>query len=71
MLIGLVVFLIASLPLDFVSFLVILSFKQSVIACSTAEVEYRAMARVTAEVVWLRWPLSDMDVTLFPYTSLL
>lgn len=40
--------------------------KQSVIACSTAKVEYCALAHLTAEAVRLRWPSSDVDVTLFP-----
>lgn len=38
--------------------------KQSVIARSTAEAEYRAMASATAEVVWLQWLLFDMGVSL-------
>lgn len=44
--------------------------KQSVIAHSTAEAEYRAIAHATSEVVWLRWLLSDMGVTLSSPTPL-
>lgn len=44
--------------------------KQSVIARSTAEAEYRAMAHATSEVVWLRWLLSDMGVSLSSSTPL-
>jgi hypothetical protein len=44
--------------------------KQSVIARSTAEAEYRAMAHATSEVVWLRWLLSDMGVSLSSPTPL-
>lgn len=36
--------------------------KQSVVARSTAEAEYRAMAHATAEIIWLRWLLSDLGV---------
>ena len=44
--------------------------KQSVVARSTAEAEYRAMAHATAEIVWLRWLLSDMGVSLVTSTPL-
>ncbi|XP_043720937.1 uncharacterized mitochondrial protein AtMg00810-like [Telopea speciosissima] len=44
--------------------------KQSVIARSSAEAEYRAMAHATAEIVWLRWLLFDMGVFLFSSTPL-
>ncbi|XP_058187678.1 uncharacterized mitochondrial protein AtMg00810-like [Rhododendron vialii] len=44
--------------------------KQSVIARFTAEAEYRAMAHATSEVVWLRWLLSDMGVTISSPTPL-
>ena len=36
--------------------------KQSVVARSTAEAEYRALADTTSEVIWLRWLLADMGV---------
>lgn len=38
--------------------------KQEAVARSTAEAEYRAMAHATAEIVWLRWLLSDLGVHL-------
>ena len=44
--------------------------KQSVVARSTAEAEYRAMAHATSEIVWLRWLLSDMGVTYSSPTPL-
>ncbi|KAK2971903.1 hypothetical protein RJ640_011684, partial [Escallonia rubra] len=37
--------------------------KQCVVACSTAEAEYRAMGHTPAELVSLRWILSDMGVS--------
>ncbi|GFY80839.1 hypothetical protein Acr_01g0006480 [Actinidia rufa] len=37
--------------------------KQLVVACSTAETEYRSMAHATSEIVWLCWLLFDMGVT--------
>ncbi|KAM6597235.1 uncharacterized mitochondrial protein AtMg00810-like [Cannabis sativa] len=40
-----------------------LSKKQSVVSQSSTEVEYRAMASTTKEIVWLRWLLIDMYVT--------
>ncbi|CAL5369179.1 unnamed protein product [Camellia sinensis] len=44
--------------------------KQSVVARSTAEAEYRAMIHATSEIVWLRWLLSDMSVSLSAPTPL-
>ncbi|CAL2227734.1 unnamed protein product [Prunus armeniaca] len=38
--------------------------KQSVVSRSSAKAEYRAMAFITAEIVWLRWLLQDMGVSL-------
>ncbi|KAL7587641.1 hypothetical protein Lser_V15G38703 [Lactuca serriola] len=37
--------------------------KQSVVARSSAEAEYRSMANTVCEVVWLRWLLQDFDAT--------
>uniref|UniRef100_A0A2N9GF18 Reverse transcriptase Ty1/copia-type domain-containing protein n=1 Tax=Fagus sylvatica TaxID=28930 RepID=A0A2N9GF18_FAGSY len=34
--------------------------KQSVVARSSTEAEYRALADVTSELLWLRWLLTDM-----------
>ena len=34
--------------------------KQSVVACSSIETEYRVLADVTSELLWLRWLLIDM-----------
>ncbi|CAL1400086.1 unnamed protein product [Linum trigynum] len=36
--------------------------KQSVVARSSAEAEYRAMANTVSEVLWLRWLLCDLGV---------
>ncbi|XP_028087510.1 uncharacterized protein LOC114288224 [Camellia sinensis] len=44
--------------------------KQSVVAHSTAEAEYRAMAHATFKIVWVRWLLSDMDVSFSDPTPL-
>lgn len=44
--------------------------KQTVVARSSAEAEYRALAHTTSEVLWLRWLLHDMGVILPPCTSL-
>uniref|UniRef100_A0A2N9HB81 Integrase catalytic domain-containing protein n=1 Tax=Fagus sylvatica TaxID=28930 RepID=A0A2N9HB81_FAGSY len=35
--------------------------KQSVVARSNTEAEYRALADATSELLWLRWLLADMD----------
>lgn len=75
MLIGLVMFLIGSPRRVFCFFLgdSLISWKskkQSLIAQSTAEVEYHAMASAISEIVWLRWLLSDMGVS-FESSSLL
>jgi hypothetical protein len=37
--------------------------KQYVVARSSTEVEYRALADTTSELIWLRWLLQDMGVT--------
>ncbi|CAL1375187.1 unnamed protein product [Linum trigynum] len=34
--------------------------KQTVVACSSVEAEYRAMATTVSELIWLRWLLSDL-----------
>ena len=44
--------------------------KQSVVARSTAEAEYRAMAHATSEIVWLRWLISEMGVSVTSPTPL-
>jgi hypothetical protein len=44
--------------------------KQTVVSRSSAEVELRAMATVTAEVTWLRWLLEDFGVTASTPTPL-
>ncbi|XP_031259009.1 uncharacterized protein LOC116117099 [Pistacia vera] len=36
--------------------------KQSIVSQSSTEVEYRAMASTTKEIVWLHWLLADMGV---------
>jgi len=38
--------------------------KQDIVSRSSIEAEYRAMASTIIEIVWLRWLLSDMGVTL-------
>ncbi|CAL1372799.1 unnamed protein product [Linum trigynum] len=37
--------------------------QQKVVARSSAEAEYRAMASTVSEIVWLRWLLSELGVT--------
>jgi len=44
--------------------------KQTAVSCSSAEAELRAMAIVTAEVIWLRWLLEDFGVTVSTPTPL-
>ncbi|KAH7571721.1 hypothetical protein JRO89_XS04G0125500 [Xanthoceras sorbifolium] len=38
--------------------------KQTVVSKSSTEAEYRAMTSTTTEIVWLRWLLADMGVSL-------
>jgi hypothetical protein len=69
------------IPLTVVLFLPIVFFlwfsycledkKQVAISRSSAEVELRAMALVTAEVTWLRWLLEDFGVSVSMLTPLL
>lgn len=44
--------------------------KQSVVARSSAEVEYRAMATTVCEIVWLRWLLTDLRAAQLQATPL-
>jgi hypothetical protein len=44
--------------------------KQTAVCRSSAEVELRAMATVTAEVTWLRWLLEDFSMTTSTPTPL-
>jgi hypothetical protein len=45
--------------------------KQTTISRSSTEAELRAMASLTAEVIWLRWLLEDFGVSVTTRTSLL
>ena len=45
--------------------------KQTVVSRSSAEAELRAMALLTAELTWLRWPLDDFGVSVTTPTTLL
>ena len=45
--------------------------RQSVVSCSSAEVELRALATTTAEIIWLRWLLVDFGVPCEAPTPLL
>ncbi|XP_057471979.1 uncharacterized mitochondrial protein AtMg00810-like [Actinidia eriantha] len=38
--------------------------KQSVVARSSTEAEYRALATATSELLWLRWLLQDLGLTI-------
>ncbi|KAM7529809.1 hypothetical protein LguiB_033219 [Lonicera macranthoides] len=44
--------------------------KQTVVARFSAEAEYRALAHTTSEIIWLRWLLQDMGVSLSGPTPL-
>lgn len=44
--------------------------KQTVVARSSTEAEYRALAQTTSEIVWLRWLLADMGVHISSPTPL-
>ncbi|CAL1377952.1 unnamed protein product [Linum trigynum] len=44
--------------------------KQTVVARSSAEAEYRSMASTVSEIVWLRWLLQDLGVTAAGPTTL-
>ena len=37
--------------------------KQAAVSRSSTEVELRALATTTAEIVWIRWPLADFGVS--------
>ena len=45
--------------------------RQSVVSHSSAEVELRALATTTAEIIWLRWLLVDFGVPCEATTPLL
>ncbi|XP_028115143.1 uncharacterized protein LOC114313032 [Camellia sinensis] len=44
--------------------------KQTLVACSSTEAKYRALADTTQELVWLRWLLSDLGVSHSSTTNL-
>jgi hypothetical protein len=44
--------------------------KQSIIYQSSTEAEYHAMTSTTKEIIWLRWLLADMGVSLSHPTSM-
>ena len=44
--------------------------KQTVVARSSTEAEYRALAATTAKLIWLRWLLQDLDVDCSTVTKL-
>ena len=44
--------------------------KQTVVARSSTEAKYRALAATTAELIWLRWLLQDLDVNCSTATKL-
>lgn len=44
--------------------------KQTVVARSSTEIEYRALADATSELIWLRWLLADMGVDQHSTTPL-
>ena len=44
--------------------------KQLVFSRSSTQAEYRAMASTAIEIVWLRWLLQDMGVSLFTPTAM-
>ena len=44
--------------------------KQTVVARSSTEAEYRALAATTAELIWLRWLRQDLGVDCSPATKL-
>ena len=44
--------------------------KQTVVARSSTEAEYRALAATTAELIWLRWLLQDLGIDCSAATQL-
>ena len=44
--------------------------KQTIVARSSTETEYRALTATTAELIWLRWLLQDLGVDCFTITKL-
>uniref|UniRef100_A0A2N9HMZ1 Integrase catalytic domain-containing protein n=1 Tax=Fagus sylvatica TaxID=28930 RepID=A0A2N9HMZ1_FAGSY len=55
-------FMAAPRSFHYAAILQILRKKQSVIAHSSTEAEYRALADTTAELLWLRWLLQDLGI---------
>ena len=47
-----------------------ISKKQTVVAHSSTEAEYRELAAITAELIWLRWLLQDLGVDCSTTTKL-
>ena len=43
--------------------------KQFVVVGSSTEVEYRALADTTQELLWFRWLLKDIGITVIPVIS--
>ena len=74
--IGPVIPLIIDLPQDIVFFFFCDSLiswkikKQTVVARSSTEVEYRALSATTVELIWLRWLLQDLGVDCSTATKL-
>ena len=44
--------------------------KQTIVACSNTEAEYRVLVATTAELIWLRWLLKDLGVDCSTATKL-
>ena len=44
--------------------------KQTIVSCSSVEAEFRALAAMIRELIWLRWVLQDLDVSITAPTPL-